>query len=436
MNSFTSLLVLLILVSVCPAAAPTKDDYTRLADEIDSHLTRDVVRPWFPACLDAEAGGFHPNFSRDWTKGAPAPKFIVFQSRMTWITATLSKRRPHLRDELLPHARHGLRFLKDTMWDKQHGGFHWQLSPKGEVDDKIGTHKQLYGAAFGLYASAAAYDATQDPAALQLAKDAFAWLEKHAHDKQHGGYFEIFTREGNVIPADPNPTPRSRNFGGFLAGYKSMNSHIHILEALSQLYQVWKDPLVAQRLEETLLIVRDRIAVEPGCLNLYFTHDWKPVPDHDSFGHDVETAFLLLEAEETLGKHDPKTLRMARMLVDHALNWGWDDKHGGFHDRGFAFATAYAKEKIWWTQVEGLNALLLMHHHFGHETDRYWTAFLKQWQFIKSHQIDSEHRGLYPDLHEDGTPINTSKGHNWKAAYHDGRSFLHVSDRLRKLAQK
>ena len=436
MNTLLSLTVLLLLTSLCLAAAPSQGEYLRIANEVDHHLTNDVICPWFPACIDADAGGFHPNFSREWKKGPPAPKFIVFQSRMTWITATLAKQRPQLRDQMLPHARHGLRYLKDVMWDKQHGGFHWQLNPKGEVDEKIGTHKQLYGAAFGLYAAAAAYDATQDPAALQLAKDAFAWLEKRAHDNEHGGYFEIFAREGNVIPADPNPTPRSRNFGGFVAGYKSMNSHIHILEAISQLYQVWKDDLVAKRLEETLLIVRDKIAVEPGCLNLYFTHDWRPVPDHDSFGHDVETAFLLLEAEEALGKHDPKTLKMARMLVDHALDWGWDEKHGGFHDRGFAFGTAYAKEKIWWTEVEGLNALLLMHDHFGNETDRYWNAFLKQWDFIKKHQIDPEHGGLYPDLHEDGKPINTTKGHNWKGAYHDGRSFLHVADRLRKLAKK
>ena len=78
-----SMLVLLAFCGLCIAAAPTKDDYKRFADEIDSHLMTDVVRPWFPRCLDTETGGFHPNFSRDWTRGAPAPKFIVFQSRMT-----------------------------------------------------------------------------------------------------------------------------------------------------------------------------------------------------------------------------------------------------------------------------------------------------------------------------------------------------------------
>src|SRR5688572_3774369 len=144
-----SVLVLFALCCLCIGAAPGKAEYARLADEVESHLMKDVVRPWFPRCIDGENGGFHPNFSRDWTKGSAAPKFIVFQSRMTWITATLAKHRPQLRDELLPHARHGLRYLKDVMWDKQHGGFHWQLNSKGEVDNRTGTHKQLYGAAFG-----------------------------------------------------------------------------------------------------------------------------------------------------------------------------------------------------------------------------------------------------------------------------------------------
>src|SRR5688500_14016176 len=100
MNSLTPILILLVLASLCLAATPSKEDYTRLANEVEFHLMTDVVRPWFPRCIDTETGGFHPNFSRDWTKGSPAPKFIVFQSRMTWITATLSKHRPALRDEL------------------------------------------------------------------------------------------------------------------------------------------------------------------------------------------------------------------------------------------------------------------------------------------------------------------------------------------------
>ncbi len=158
------------------------------------------------------------------------------------------------------------------------------------------------------------------------------------------------------------------------------------------------------------------------------------VPDHDSFGHDVETAFLLLEAEEVLGNHDPKTLAMARMLVDHGLQYGFDHANGGLFDKGYAFTAAYDKKKVWWSQVETLNALLLMHERFGAETDKYWKAFLQQWAFTQKHMLDAEYGGIYEEVEADGTAPKTNKGHHWKAAYHDGRSFMLVADRLKKMS--
>ena len=140
-------------------------------------------------------------------------------------------------------------------------------------------------------------------------------------------------------------------------------------------------PIVRERLRETYNLVRDRIAVEPGALNLYLTRDWRAIPAHDSFGHDVETAYLLVEAAEALGlADDPKTWQVPRLLVDHALEWGWDDVHGGFYDKGESFGgEAFDRKKVWWTQAEGLNALLLMHVKFKGSTDPglQWQRFIE-----------------------------------------------------------
>jgi len=176
--------------------------------------------------------------------------------------------------------------------------------------------------------------------------------------------------------------------------------------------------------------------VRPGCLNLYFTPDWRAVPDHDSFGHDVETAYLLLEAAEVLKqKDDARTLAVARSLVDHAIQWGWDEKQGGFYDKGAAFQPAWAKEKIWWTQAEGLNALLLMHERFGRQTPRYFDAFLQQWDFICKAQVDPRHGGWYESVSAEGTGASgQAKATIWKAAYHDGRALMNVTERLRHLS--
>jgi cellobiose epimerase len=415
---------------------PAAETYRRLADEVEKHWRGNVLPAWFPRCIDQKHGGFAPHFLEDWSKGTQNDKTIVFQSRMTWVCAQVAMRHPELRVEYLKHTRHGLDYLEGTLWDKQEGGFYWGLDEAGKIKDAYGTEKHLYGISFGIYASAAAYEATKDQRALDLAKRAFVWLDRHAHDAANGGYYEALSREGRPILAAP-AGPRTADFIGTAYGYKSMNSHIHLLEALTSLYHVWPDKAVQERLNEVFLIVRDKIVVRPGCMNLFFTPDWRAVPDHDSFGHDVETAYLLLEAAEALKRpDDPQTLAVARSLVDHALQWGWDERWGGFYDKGAAFAPAHGRDKTWWTQAEGLNALLLMHERFGAETPRYFHAFLKQWDFIVNYQVDPRHGEWYETVSAEGTPRpGQAKGTVWKAAYHNGRALMNVSEALRRLGR-
>ncbi len=353
---------------------------------------------------------------------------------MTWITAEVAQRRPELRDKFLPYTEHGEKFLRDTMWDKESGGIFWGVDDDGKVSPAFGDDKQLYGIGFCLYAAANSYRATKDPAALDLAQRIFRWVEEHAHDQAHGGYFEWLKRDGTPIQPDPNvKQPELRS--GLPVGGKSMNTHIHYLETLTQLYQAWPDPMVRRRLEELLSVVRDKICREPGVMNLYFTFDWQPTSDRDSYGHDIETAYLLIDAAEALGKgDDPKTQHMARMLVDHCLQTGWDETHGGVYQEGPMSGKPDALAKDWWLQVEALNACSLMHEKYGSETDKYFKAFQQQWNFIKNHQIDHEYPGVIESVKADGTPTTQDKGRMWKAAYHDGRAFLNVTDRLKKLA--
>jgi cellobiose epimerase len=444
--SLTGVVVLLAcLISVAaaqdvPLDHSTAETYLRLADQVEKHWKSEMLAKWFPSCVDGEHGGFRPHFREDWSRGNQNDKTIVFQSRMTWVCVQVAMHYPELRAEYLKYTRHGVDFLA-RMWDQQHGGFFWGLDEHGQISDQYRGEKHVYGIGFAIYGLSAAYEATKDAHALDLAKRGFAWLDEHAHDAVHGGYYEALNSTGQPILSDSADAPskqshRSSDVIGTAYGFKSMNTHIHLLEALTELNRVWPDPLAQQRLQEVFLIVRDRIAVEPGCLNLFFTPDWRPVPDHDSFGHDIETGYLLLEAAEILKRpDDARTLAVARSLVDHALTWGWDEEHGGFYDKGAAFSAAWEKQKIWWTQAEGLNVLLLMHERFGSGTSRYWQAFLKQWQFIWDHQADHVHGGWYQSVSPEGVPKpGQAKGTVWKAAYHDGRALMNVSERLRHLA--
>ena len=417
---------------------PNSSNYLKFADEVEGVLRRDVLDVWFPRTVDNENGGFRSDFGRDWNPGPRSGgKFSVFQGRMTWIAAQVAMRRPELKERFLPIAQHGVEYLNNTLWDKQYGGFFWGLDDKGQISPFYTDGKHLYGISFGLYGAAAAYGASKDPKALELAQKAFRWIDEHAHDARNGGYFEWLTREGKIIEGNPDVvTLQGVPVSAFPIGYKSMNSHIHLLESFTQLYEVWKDDTLRQRLEELLAVTRDKVCVQPGVMSLYFTNDWRPFPDHDSYGHDIETAYLMLEAEDVLGHgHDPKTEHMAKLLVDHALATGWDETYGGFYQDGTTFGKPESREKEWWVQMEGLNSLLLMHEKYGRQTDAYFKAFQLQWQFIKTYQIDAEFHGVYQMVGPDGTPADPSKGRIWKAAYHDGRAFLNVSERLRKLAE-
>lgn len=417
-------------------AAPGKETYLKFAEEAEQMLRRDVLGVWFPRTVDTEHGGFHSNFTRDWNKSPSDGKFSVFQGRMTWIAAQVTMRRPDLKARFLPAARHGVEYLLNVMWDKQDGGFFWGLDDNGRVTPNFTDGKHLYGMSFCLYGAAAAYKATNDHRALELAQRAFRWMDGHAHDAKNGGYFEWLSRDGKAVAAPPQPGKvQGVPVSGFPLGYKSMNTHIHLLESFTELYHVWKDDTLRRRLAELLSIVRDKICVEPGAMNLYFTNDWRAIPGHDSYGHDVETAYLMLEAAEVLGqKNDAATERMAKLLVDHALAYGWDETYGGFYREGTAAGEAEDTLKEWWAQVEGLNTLLLMHEKYGSVSDAYFRAFQHQWQFIRDRQVDHEFRGLYDTVERDGKPTNTPKARMWKAAYHDGRALLNVTERLRRLA--
>jgi mannobiose 2-epimerase len=427
--------VLILFTAMTAPGAGPDDDTAPAPERIRTLLDQELTQHWYPHAVDRERGGFRQDLARDWSILPDENRFLVYQARMTWTAAAYAAFAPARRDEYLGYARHGIEYLDRVMRDRPSGGFHWVLGPDGRIDPRLGDEKHVYGTAFVLYAASKAHEVGRDPLARRVADDAFEWLESHAHDQRHGGYFEALTRDGRPILAWDAAAPPSRRTDrlGVYYGFKSMNSHIHLLEALAAYARIDRRELVRTRLGEVLGLVRDRIAVEPGALNLYLTRDWRAIPAHDSFGHDVETAYLLVEAAEALGKPDDEpTWRVARLLVDHALDWGWDDEHGGFYDKGDAFAArAYDTTKVWWTQAEGLNTLLLMHRKYGAVTDRYRKAFQKQWDFIRNHQLDPEHGGWYGDVSREGRRLGEGrKATQWKANYHTSRALMNVAAML------
>jgi mannobiose 2-epimerase len=339
------------------------------------------------------------------------------------------------------------------MWDRQYGGFFWLVTRAGKPIPERDGHviKQAYGNAFGIYAAAAYYDVSRDTSALRLARQAFRWLDAHAHDPVQLGYFNYMERDGTPLRAGYASTPRRPLI--LPTPPKDQNSSIHILEALTELYRVWPDTAVRNRLAEMLSLIRDRIREDPGTLRQFSLADWTPVSfrdsseavrsanyylDHVSYGHDIETAYLMLEASQALGlKDDTLTLHCGKQMVDHALCTGFDTAVGGFYDRGYYLKgrpgiTIVLDSKNWWAQAEGLNTLLLMADRFPEDPLRYQEKFLKEWSYIDRYLIDHEHGGWYEGgLDKEPQRRLGDKGHIWKAAYHDGRALMNVIERLR-----
>ena len=411
--------------------------------EIEYVLNRELEL-FYPLCLDTAYGGYNNDINYKWQlEESPQNKMIVSQARHVWSLSNAVLFYPERKEKYFIYASQGYKFLRDFMWDKQSGGFYTLVDRSGKPIAEDGeTSKEAYGNAFAIYALAAYYKAFGDTSALGLAKRAFYWMEKHSYDPVFGGYFQFMQNDGTPYPKGYGKTPP-----------KDQNSSIHIMECFTELYGVWHDPLLKERLGSMLKIIRDTIVTQKGYMNLFFKQDWTHVSyqdssstvqnsnwyyDHVSFGHDIETAYLLLEASDKLGiKNDSITLRIAKKMVDHSINNGWDKEFGGIFDGGYYFKGSENNIKIvidtkeFWTQVETLNSLLIMSQLFPEELNTYFNKFLLEWDYIKKYQWDNEYGGWYlggidkaPDMKY------MEKANIWKADYHTTRGMINCLRRL------
>lgn len=417
-------------------------------ERLEKILNEHTLKLWYPRVIDQNNGGYYSSYNYDWTKGEVQNKFIVTQARHVWTLSKAFEFYPD-RSEYQDHARHGFEFLKDRMWDKEYGGFFQLVDSTGQVPDgQYAYEKRAYGNSFAIYALAAYYKITNEKDVLDLAIQAFHWLDENAHDHEYGGYFQYLYRDGTSIP-------RSVLAEGYDAGdkahvgLKDYNSSIHILEAFTELHQVWPDKILKGRLMEMYQIVSGTMYDPRGFLKLHFYPDWTLVEDeeltaiagnqsfytnHVTFGHDVETAFLLLEAAEALGIEEKDIMPKAKLLVDHAIEKGWDNEKGGFYEQGKYIEGEMKildKGKNWWAQAEGLNSLLLMHSHFPDQS--YLEKYELLLSYIEANLLDHQYRGWYSggvDYHPELK--KGQKAQIWKGTYHTSRSLMHCISLLNR----
>jgi mannobiose 2-epimerase len=387
------------------------------AGEFKAQLTDKILPYWFDTAQDAANGGYL--LSDDLVKGRTTPKekAIVTQARMMW-TFSLAHRKgfSDARRDYLKAATQGYRFLIEHFLDKENGGYFWKTNLAGKP---VKQHKFVYGEAFVIYALVEYHRASGDQEALWQAMELYRTLQQRAHDPKRGGGVEHF-------PGDCTPLALRDPAGEVeVAGLKSANTHLHLMEALTELYEVTREKAVRKSLEESLrLNMKYFYPLDASKSCFHRNPDWSVVTDPRSaglsYGHNVEFAWLMIRAEQVLGRKP--SWRHFYAHLDHALKVGYDCERGGLYHRGIANEPPFDTAKVWWVQAEMIAAFTdaLLHK----PNAEYEAALVKTLEFVARHMTEPKD-GIWVDsVLANGQPRNTNKAHNWKANYHDVRALV------------
>jgi mannose 2-epimerase len=418
---------------------PTADAIDLYLRRTESYLTGALLPFWIERSPDFEAGGFLTYFDRDGRPTGKTVKTFLMQIRMLF-TMSSAHRAGLGAGKCGELARHGANFILDHYWDSQREGWNWIADRQGRPTF---TGKVGYGQCFGIYAFSEYFLATGDERGRDAAERTYAAVCKHMADSRHGGYFEIMR---------PDWTPEAPGKRG--GDRKSFDVHMHMMEALTTLYEMTGSPTHRRRLVEAIdLLVTKMLHPVHGTGYMQFATDFTPLrairfevewgsdeePDQGgfpldwtSYGHNVEFAWLLLHAADVLGEPRHRYADVVRRIFDHCLQFGIDWEHGGVYVDGPADASTENHKKQFWQHAEVLVGLLDAYSLFRDE--KYWRAFENVYGFVMNKFVNMSAGGeWYALLDRDGTPIWDYLGHEWKISYHTVRSMVQTAQRLRML---
>jgi cellobiose epimerase len=395
-------------------------DWHELAVEIETELNN-ILNYWEQHSVDVKGTGFVGRIDQDNHVDKLATKGVVLNTRILWtFSAVYRYTQNSLHLELAERAFH---YIREYFTDNEHGGLYWSVDHRGEMQDG---HKQIYAQAFGIYAMSEYYRVSLDPNALEQALDLFRLIEKYSLDKEHGGYIDSFAGDWSFLE-DKRLSAKDENAS------KTMNTHLHLVEAYANLYEVWQTPELKKRVVDLLNIFDGKIINKSSHhLTLFFSADWLPDGSIISYGHDIEAAWLLLSCAESI--QDINSIIRAKenaLLITKAAMEGLADDGGLWYEYNIK-KQELIQEKHWWPQAEALIGFCNVWQLTGNVL--YKNALLKSWQFIKIHIIDKSSGEWFWGIDRDQKIMHgQDKVGMWKGPYHNGRACLELLKRLKKV---
>jgi len=387
-------------------------------------LEDNILAFWTRHAVDREHGGFHGAIHSDLRVDKRAPRSAVVNARILWTFSAAARLLGN--SQYREIADRAWDYIIHRFWDKENGGVYWMLDYKGKP---ISDRKQIYAQAFIIYAMAEYFRVSGKAESLDRAKLLFNLIEKHSRDPVFKGYFEARSRNWGALD-DMRLSEKDMN------SPKSMNTHLHVMEAYTNLLRVWRNSELAACQNDLLEVSMDRMVdSRTGHFQMFFDRQWNSMSDHVSFGHDIEGSWLIYEAAEVLG--DPVLVAVARnaslQMADAVYNEGRDQDGSIFYERN-SKGEFVDPNKHWWAQAEAVvgfyNAFQLT------RDERYREAAERAWDYIDARIIDREHGEWRAKLRPDGTPWLESEDPDaclvgpWKCPYHNGRMCMEMIERL------
>lgn len=386
--------------------------------EVEQTLHDNILRFWRERMADPARGGYFGRMTGEGAVEPDAPRGAVLCARILWAFAAAY--RATGREEYRAEAERARDYLLDRFYDAQFGGVYWSLAADGSPLD---TKKQIYALGFAVYGLSELARATGDRRALEYARQLFHTIEEHSFDRLRNGYFEAFTRDWQELD-DMRLSAKDAN------ERKTMNTHLHILEPYTNLYRVWRDDRLRERIRNLIEVFAERI-YDPAThhLGLFFDEEWRRRDAGFSYGHDIEASWLLLEAALEIGDESltARLMPVVRRIAEAAAE--------GVRPDGSMVYECHAdgrvdEERHWWVQAEQVVGQLWLWHYHGDE--QAYERAAACWRYIRREIVDAEGGEWWWGVLPDGTKDRANdKAGFWKCPYHNTRMCLEAMALLR-----